>query len=161
MVRISAPHPMSLPTRTRSDTRNSLSNQLGHPIGWSLAFPRPIFLHRKANERARKGCFSTAGPIRRSADDHSGDGFVRDHGASGERSKGLLGPVQKQVNHFRVMPREIGCFRFRSLDSCRSRPRPTSVESGASSSHHVMGCAPIEATWLLDRPLSRAMTLLL
>src|SRR6266849_11188522 len=72
-----------------------------------------------------------------------------------------LGPVQKQVNHFGVMPREIGCFRFRSLDSCRSRPRPTSVESGASSSHHVMGCAPIEATWLLDRPLSRAMTLLL
>src|SRR6266849_5171534 len=73
----------------------------------------------------------------------------------------VLVPVQKQVNHFGVMPREIGCFRFRSLDSCRSRPRPTSVESGASSSHHVMGCAPIEATWLLDRPLSRAMTLIL
>jgi hypothetical protein len=31
------------------------------------------------------------------------------------------------------MPCEIGCFRFRSLNSCRSRPRPTSVESGASS----------------------------
>src|SRR5713101_239635 len=72
----------------------------------------------------------------------------------------VLGPVQKQVNHFVSCPREIGCFRFRSLNSCRSRPRPTSVESGASSSHHVMGCAPIEATWLLDRPPSRAMTLL-
>src|SRR6266849_3756824 len=31
------------------------------------------------------------------------------------------------------MPREIGCFRFRSLNSCRSRRRPTTVESGASS----------------------------
>jgi hypothetical protein len=26
-------------------------------------------------------------------------------------------------------------------------------ESGASSNHRVMGCAPIEATGLLDRPL--------
>src|SRR5262249_20381996 len=33
-------------------------------------------------------------------------------------------------------------------------------ESGASSNHRVMGCAPIENKWLLDRPLSRAMTLL-
>jgi len=33
-------------------------------------------------------------------------------------------------------------------------------ESGASSNHRVMCCAPAEITWLLDRPLSRAMTLL-
>jgi hypothetical protein len=32
-------------------------------------------------------------------------------------------------------------------------------ESGASSSHRVMGFAAIEATWLLDRPLSRAMNM--
>ena len=31
-------------------------------------------------------------------------------------------------------------------------------ESGASSNHRVIGFAPIEVTWLLDRPLSRAMT---
>ena len=41
-----------------------------------------------------------------------------------------------QVNHSLVMPREIGCFRFRSLNTCRSRhtcrsrPRPTSGEIG-------------------------------
>lgn len=46
-------HPMSLPTRTRSDTRNSLSDQLGHPIGWSFVFRSSYFLlHRQANERA-------------------------------------------------------------------------------------------------------------
>src|SRR5262249_52512875 len=39
--------------------------------------------------------------------------------------------------HFGVMPREIGCFRFRSINSCRSRPRPTSGESGASSNHET------------------------
>jgi hypothetical protein len=31
-------------------------------------------------------------------------------------------------------------------------------ESGAFSNHRVVSCAPIAATWLLDRPLSRAMT---
>src|SRR5215470_12471495 len=38
---------------------------------------------------------------------------------------------------FGVMPREIGCFRFRSLNSCRSRPGPTSVESGRSSNPRI------------------------
>src|SRR5215831_12211814 len=32
-------------------------------------------------------------------------------------------------------------------------------ESGASSSHRVTGFTSIEVTWLLDRPLSRAMTM--
>jgi hypothetical protein len=48
-------HPMSLPTRTRSDTRNSLLDQLGHPIGWSFVFLSSYFLlHRQAkSERER------------------------------------------------------------------------------------------------------------
>ncbi len=63
-----------------------------------------------------------------------------------------LGLVHDQMNHSLVMPREIGCFRFRSPNSCcRSRPRPTSGESWASSN-------PRRIRWLLDRPLSRAMT---
>src|SRR6267143_1985582 len=47
-------HPMSLPTRTRSDTRNSLSDQLGHPVGWSFVFLIILFLFcigRQTGER--------------------------------------------------------------------------------------------------------------
>jgi hypothetical protein len=61
----------------------------------------------------------------------------------------------RSLNSCRSRPRpasgEIGCFRFRSLNSCRSRPRPASGESRASGN-------PRGIRWLLDRPLSRGMT---
>src|SRR5712692_6521512 len=41
-----------------------------------------------------------------------------------------LGLVSDQMNYSLVMPREIGCFRFRSPNNCRSRPRPASVKAG-------------------------------
>src|SRR5262249_47334965 len=42
-------------------------------------------------------------------------------------------PVHTRITECHAQ--EIGCFRFRWLNGCRSRPRPTSVESGASCSH--------------------------
>ncbi len=68
----------------------------------------------------------------------------------------------RSLNSCRSRPRptsgEIGCFRFRSLNSCRSRPRPTSGESGASSKPCASGRTEAvprsEVSGLLDRPLS-------
>jgi hypothetical protein len=41
-------HPMSLPTRTRSDTRNSYQVDSATPIGWSFVFsPCHFFVHRQ------------------------------------------------------------------------------------------------------------------
>jgi hypothetical protein len=51
-------------------------------------------------------------------------------------------------------------------ESLRARPETSESlgvmprESGASSNHRAMGFTPLQVTWLLDRPLSRAMTLL-
>src|SRR5713101_2161710 len=129
--------------------RRSGPRSLGQSFN-SLPRSAPSALHSCAISQIRAATIGSLNRLSQTA--------FRDHPTTASQSQ--LGPVQKQVNHCGVMPREIGCFRFRSLNSCRSRPRPTSVESGASSSRHVMGCAPIEATWLLDRPLSRAMTLL-
>jgi len=47
------PQPQASPAGNRSDARNGLSNQLGHPIGWSPVFSVPFFRHRKQNGRAR------------------------------------------------------------------------------------------------------------
>ena len=97
MVRIFAPHPMSLPTRTRSDTRNSLSDQLGHPVGWSFIFPiHPISL-RISRQTSEQGTLER--PPRR-----AGDGA-----ASPTRAASVAHGNRGSRRSFRQCPTALSC----------------------------------------------------
>src|SRR5258708_5115769 len=78
--------------------------------------------------------------------------MARHHaGVSGD---GDLHPGNSAVAATRAGDAELVRARPAISESLGVMPR----ESGASSNHRVMCWAPAEITWLLDRPLSRAMT---